>query len=388
VVNNQLLLNTKGYYSSSPDTIRDPEKNVVYSGITFRDNHYRFILGMVAGTLLVSASLGDLLQPAETTDSEVVPENANSNVEIQNIANEIETEFNRLENNEMNKRLETVSGRGMFKTIMLYMFFIFLTLGCAVSLASSYWLYVRMENHAHNLSLLSENYLSLQDSIFNAGTKVAELPPAPPVEVEKLYYGLDISKFNRDIMSEITLHDSVTFIICKATEGVTYTDPYFNSNWDLIRSGNYLLGAYHFYRSNNKPAMQADFFWKVISSKGETDIAPVVDVEQESFPNSVDINPERFQADLLAFLENLQEKCNRSPFIYTNHPFANKYLTDNRFSRYRLWIADYTHATTPSLPIAWKETGYTLWQKKNNYSVGSHLADFDVYFGKLSDLTK
>jgi lysozyme len=340
---------------------------------------------MVAGTLLVSASLGDLLQPAETAASEVVPENADIDVETRNIADEIEKEFNKLKNNDMNKRLETVPGRGMFKTVMLYLFFIFLTLGCAVSLASSYWLYVRMEIHAHHLSLLSENYLSLQDSILNACAKTVE---APPVEVEKLYYGLDISRYNRDIVSEITRHDSITFIICKATEGVTYTDPYFNSNWDLIRSGNYLLGAYHFYRSNDEPAMQAEFFWRVISSKGVTDIATVVDVEQEGLPHDEKTDADEFQANLLAFLENLQKKCNRSPFIYTNRPFANKYLTDKRFSRYRLWIADYTHATTPALPIAWKETGYTLWQKKNNYSVGPNLVDFDVYFGKLSDLTK
>lgn len=54
--------------------------------------------------------------------------------------------------------------------------------------------------------------------------------------------------------------------------------------WDLIRKGNYLLGAYHFYCSGDKPAEQAGFFWKVISAKGATDIAPMVDVEQGSLP--------------------------------------------------------------------------------------------------------
>jgi lysozyme len=189
-------------------------------------------------------------------------------------------------------------------------------------------------------------------------------------------------------VSGITLHDSITFVICKATEGVTYTDPYFNSNWDLIRAGKYILGAYHFYRSDDKPTKQADFFWKVISAKGTTDIAPVVDVEQESLPADEEIDAGDFQADLLTFMENLQEKSKRTPFIYTNHAFANKYLTDNRFSCYPLWIADYSNTHAPTLPKTWQEAGYTLWQKKNNYSVDSHLSDFDVYYGKLSDLTK
>ncbi|MDR1671862.1 MAG: hypothetical protein LBS09_00110 [Bacteroidales bacterium] len=388
VVNNQLLLNTKGYYSSSPDTIRDPNKNTVYSGVIFRDDHYRLILETVAGTLLISGTLGELLPSAETAASEVAPENTDGNTEIQKIENKTKKEFNKLKDNNMNNELNTVPKRGKAKTALLYLFVVFLALTCAAALASSYWLYIRMENHAQSLSLLSESYRSFQDSILAANAQATELPPATPVEVEKTYYGIDISKYNRNIVSEITLHDSITFIICKATEGVTYTDPYFNSNWDIIRAGNYLLGAYHFYRYGDTPARQADFFWKVVSAKGTTDIAPVVDVEQESLPHDVEIDANKFQTDLLAFLENLQAKCKRSPIIYTNHSFANKYLTDSRFSRYRLWIADYTHHDTPVLPKTWKEAGYTIWQKKDNQSVGSRIADFDIYFGKLSDLTK
>jgi GH25 family lysozyme M1 (1,4-beta-N-acetylmuramidase) len=387
VVNNQLLLTTKGYYSSSPDSICDSAKNTVYSGVIFRDDHYRFILGTVTGTLLISDTLNDLLSSTETAASEVTPEKGDSNTEVQRIVDKTKKEFTELKKTNMNNSILNPSPkRGMFKTTMFHLFFVFLAFFCIASLASSYWLYVRMENQVQNLSLLSESYRSLQNSILATNVKATEL--LPPAEVEKLYYGIDISRYNRDIVSEITLHDSITFIICKATEGATYTDPYFNNNWDIIRSGNYLLGVYHFYRSEDKPAHQANFFWKVVSARGATDIAPVVDVEQESLPYNVEIDTGEFQTDLLAFLENLQAKCKRSPIIYTNRPFANKYLTDNRFSDYRLWIADYTQPDAPVLPKTWEETGYTLWQKKNNHTIGSHIADFDIYFGKLSDLTK
>jgi hypothetical protein len=62
VINNQLLLNTKGYFSSSPDTVRDTNKSLVFSGIIIRDDHYRLILSVAVGTLLISGTLGDLLQ--------------------------------------------------------------------------------------------------------------------------------------------------------------------------------------------------------------------------------------------------------------------------------------------------------------------------------------
>jgi lysozyme len=133
---------------------------------------------------------------------------------------------------------------------------------------------------------------------------------------------------------------------------------------------------------------QADFFRKVVSSQGKTDIAPVVDIEQESLPENEDIDTDKLQMEILACLERLQETCKRIPIIYTNHPFANKYLTDSRFSNYPLWIADYTHRDAPVLPKVWKNAGYKIWQKKDNHSIGSHIADFDVFFGKLEDLTK
>jgi GH25 family lysozyme M1 (1,4-beta-N-acetylmuramidase) len=340
VVDGRLLLDTKGNHSASPDTIRDAAGNTLYRGIILRGDHYRLVAATVAGTLLISDALASLLQPA-TIAPPVAPRRGKS---------------------------------GPTTTLSLLLI---LALSCAASLASSYWLHERMEGR--DRSRLPAERRSSSDTI---------PPPPPELEKGRKYYGIDISKYNPGILTGITLHDSITFIICKATEGTTYTDPSFDANHDLIRAGDYLLGAYHFYRSGDNPAAQAAFFWKVISAKGETDIAPVVDVEQESLPGNAAIDPDTFQSDLLAFLDHLRARCRRVPIIYTNRPFANEYLTDRRFSRYPLWIADYARRDAPRLPETWKEVGYTIWQKKDNHSIASRLADLDVYSGKLSELTR
>jgi hypothetical protein len=65
VVNNTIFLNAKGDCSVSPDTILDRNKNVIYRGITYRNDHYHLILDTVAGSLLVSDSLGELCKQPE-----------------------------------------------------------------------------------------------------------------------------------------------------------------------------------------------------------------------------------------------------------------------------------------------------------------------------------
>ena len=49
--------------------------------------------------------------------------------------------------------------------------------------------------------------------------------------------GIDISKYQGDEVAMLNKHkDALSFIICKATEGVTFTDPDFIMNWKLIPS--------------------------------------------------------------------------------------------------------------------------------------------------------
>ena len=65
-------------------------------------------------------------------------------------------------------------------------------------------------------------------------------------------YGIDVSDFQGDEVDFLDKQkDSLSFVICKATEGITYTDPEFQNNWKTIPEKGFIRGAYHFYRRHS-----------------------------------------------------------------------------------------------------------------------------------------
>lgn len=225
------------------------------------------------------------------------------------------------------------------------------------------------------------------DSTVKKTDTVAAEPVAAPEPV-KTIYGVDLSQWNGDEVAEIGPEDSLTFIICKATEGIGYKDPDFKTNMNTIRSKNAVSGCYHFYHSNEDPVKQAQFFWNTVSQAEVPQIAPVVDIEQGSLPSKNAGTAAQIQSNLKLFIEELKKLSGREPILYTGEAFGAQYLNDAYFANYRLWLAEYTGARQPIIPPTWKEKGCFIWQKKDNYTINSTQTDFDVYVGKLSDLTK
>jgi len=199
------------------------------------------------------------------------------------------------------------------------------------------------------------------------------------------YYGIDVSHYQGNVVDLMSSRDSLHFIICKATEGSSYVDPDFHSNWKVIKSKGFIRGAYHFYKFDTDPVTQANHFAKQISDIDFSDIAPVVDVEEGSLSSSIDA--QKMHTDLQTFLTTIEASLKRKPIIYSNTSFANQYLTNSTFGEYRLWLADYTKGN-PDVPNAWKESGYLIWQKSSNYHERSVTTDFDLYHGKLNELVR
>jgi lysozyme len=200
------------------------------------------------------------------------------------------------------------------------------------------------------------------------------------------YHGIDISHYNGDAAAEIDGADSITFIICKATEGVTYTDPDFFKNMRLIGEKNAISGCYHFYHTDDDPIAQADFYWQQ-AGKTAPGMPPIVDVEEGSLPaNPAGIDIARMQQHLLAFITRVQTVSGRPVMIYTNLAFADQYLNNPAFAQHSLWLAEYS--STPQLPLTWKNKGYKIWQKNASYDINSHPTDYDLYTGPREDLLK
>lgn len=121
------------------------------------------------------------------------------------------------------------------------------------------------------------------------------------------------------------------FIICKATEGVGYTDPKCDQHYQRAKSQGKLLGVYHFARPGyNDPISEADWFVHEIQGYiGEAVL--VLDWEVEDVGN---VNWAK------KWLDRVYEKTGVKPMVYMSGSVVNNYdWSPVVAGDYGLWIA-------------------------------------------------
>lgn len=91
------------------------------------------------------------------------------------------------------------------------------------------------------------------------------------IDISNWQAGLDISKLDVD------------FVICKATEGVGFTDPTCNDFIEQCELENKLWGFYHFAREN-EPEDEAEYFYNECKGYFKRGI-PVLDYETNNYDN-------------------------------------------------------------------------------------------------------
>lgn len=139
--------------------------------------------------------------------------------------------------------------------------------------------------------------------------------------------GIDISKWQ----SVGTGDGDYDFVICKATEGVGYTDPNCDAHYQRAKSQGKLLGVYHFARPGyNDPIAESDWFVSQIQGYiGEALL--VLDWEVEATWN-IDWAKR--------WLDRVYEKTGVKPLVYA----SGSVIKGNNWSSvanadYGLWIA-------------------------------------------------
>jgi lysozyme len=364
IQNNNIILNARGDYSSAPDTIHDSRKNIIYKGIVFKTDTYNLILSSTAGNLLVSESLKSLLNEGATPPSAGEPQKANA----------------------AGKKRTRTSAINIITFILSGLMLLALISGGILAGFKAKEHDKFFYNINSSLRQLSDTVDAVSSAIERVHLDLTDLKTADSSQMP--CFGIDISKWNGNEVSDIKGKDSITFIICKATEGIGFIDPDLKSNWEMIRSGDYILGAYHFYHVTDDPLKQADHFFTTINGFGETDIAPVVDIEQASLPKDARVSLGDIHKKLLLFLDALEKKSGRVPVIYTDAVFADTYLLNELFGKYPLWLAEYTGASKPRIPKTWETKGYMIWQKSDNYYIDTRTSDYDVFKGPKSKLTQ
>ena len=204
--------------------------------------------------------------------------------------------------------------------------------------------------------------------------------------------GIDVSHNQSVVDWSKAAHAGEVFAFAKATEGVSGTgsqDSYFYDNWQGMKAGGVLRGAYHYYRANDDPKAQADNFLTALAkANGNTtalaagDLPVALDLEV-----TLGVDPAVILAGIAIWLEAVAAATGRTPLIYTYPSFWKSIGNPRVLAEYPLWIAEYGVAKPVAIG-AW--AAWTFWQFdcKDTMScvTGGVSIDMNAFQGPMADL--
>jgi len=193
--------------------------------------------------------------------------------------------------------------------------------------------------------------------------------------------GIDVSHFQGTVQWDQVVKAGKAFAFAKATDGITYVDPMFATNWAGMKAAGILRGAYQFFEPNDDAESQAQNFLKTVTLE-PGDLPPVLDVEQTSAASKLSqIGIQGIQT----WLSVVEHETGRTPILYTNTGFWDQ--DTGQLGSYPLWIAQYG-VSTPKLPANWEWKAWTFWQSSETGTVAgiSGSVDLDVFQGTLRQL--
>lgn len=189
--------------------------------------------------------------------------------------------------------------------------------------------------------------------------------------------GIDVSHYQGTVDWTAVRQAGCSFAFIKATDGLTVVDPMFQQNWTQAQQAGLLRGAYHFFRANDDPTAQANFFCSTVGSPGE--LPPVLDVEINS-----GVSNSQVISGVQIWLQVVESWAGCKPILYTSPGFWDG-LGTSSFGAYPLWVAEYG-VSTPKIPSGWES--WTFWQYSQSGTIAgiSGNVDLDTFSGTLEEL--
>lgn len=193
--------------------------------------------------------------------------------------------------------------------------------------------------------------------------------------------GFDAAHLAGPINFTRTKAAGASFCILKASQGETFTDPMFHTNWRGATKAGLKVGAYHFFDPSTDPAAQFEHFLHVTGGKlgMSGGIMPSLDVEQVG-----DLSPEEYSKRCRVWIDLCIKNFGKPPIFYTYRSFAEHSLAPN-LGECPLWAASYPPHADPQTgkPVpfpGWDEWSFWQYQDDGNLAgiPGTHYADLDV----------
>lgn len=202
--------------------------------------------------------------------------------------------------------------------------------------------------------------------------------------------GIDIASYQKTLVpSQMTTTD---FIIIKSTQGASYTNPTFKTQYQQAKAAGKLLGIYHYIDGSGANA-EAEFFVNAVKSVGGIGEA-ILAVDEESNQNS--------QFGNVTYVKQLMDKIYSltgvKPFLYISHSIASKYNTIQA-AGYPLWGAQYANNNQTNYQSspwrdgkAWGNWGNdpTIRQYSSSGRITGYSGnlDLDLFYGTKADWQK
>lgn len=191
------------------------------------------------------------------------------------------------------------------------------------------------------------------------------------------FNAIDISSHQAGI--NISAMTTTQAVIIKATQGLTYVNPYYKKHYDDTKKSGKLVGVYHYFGGND-PVKEAEFFWHHYKEHvGEA--VPVLD--WEGYQNR------KFTAGpsvVKAFIERFYQLSNVYPIVYMSKSVCRSYNWSWVAARCGLWVAQYAnyhqtdYQTRPWTDNkgtgAWKQI--SIFQYSSSGRVKGYNANIDI----------
>lgn len=190
-------------------------------------------------------------------------------------------------------------------------------------------------------------------------------------------HGIDVSHFQGKVDWPTVKDQGVSFAFIKATEGLEHCDTMFYKNWKALKLADIKRGAYHFFKPELDPALQAQNFMINVSLQNG-DLPPVLDMEVTDHAD-----PEELVGRIQVWLDLVSRAFNTRPIIYTNLKAYYRFIA-GRFDEYPIWIARYNDKA----PDLGNSRMWNFWQYANSGQIQGikQKVDFNAFNGSYHQL--